>query len=196
MSATSPWLDLLSFLITVMVATVERWSAQDLAWSFWLAGLLLGLIYLIVYQVAQGSRETLVYPLVLLFFYLVFAGFLDTVFAITVWDVTGDMPGLFAGMPAAIANAARRRCPFLITSGLATLPHYILDARTVNFTDLSKPLFARDALRMIVLAFILVPLTLMQAGVFALYAILLVYFLPWRSLRHLARVVRALLSSR
>ena len=62
-------------------------------------------------------------------------------------------------MPATIAQAARQRWPFLLTSGLAMLPDYILDARTVNFTDLSKPLFARDMLRMIVLVFILVALT-------------------------------------
>jgi len=189
-SATSPWLALVSFLITVVVATVERWSAQDLVWSFWLAGLMLGLIYLIVYQVAQGDRETLLYPPVLLFFYLVFAAFLDTVFALAAWDATGDMPPLFVGVPAAVAQAARQRWVFLLTSGLAMLPDYILDARTVNFTDLSKPLFARDALRMIVLIFILVPLALVEAGVLALYAILLVYFLPWDSLRRLVRRIR------
>ena len=186
-STPSPWQALISFLITVVVATVEGWSAQDLAWSFWLAGLVMGLIYLTIYQVSQGDRETLLYPLVLLFFYLIFATFLDTVFAFVSWDTGGDMPPLFAGMPAAIAHAIRQRWIFLVTSGISLLPAYVLDARTVNFTDLSKPLFARDGLRMIVLIFILVLLSLMQAGVFALYAILLVYFLPWSSVRYLVR---------
>ena len=176
-----PWRAVLSFLITVILAHREQWSAQDLAWSFWLAGLLLGLIYLTVYQMAQGDRETLLaYPLFLLIFYFIFAGFLDTVFAWAAWEVTGQpMPPILAGVPAAIAHAAGGRWPFLLTSGLALLPDYILDARTVNFTDLSKPLFAKDLLRMIVLIFILVPLIMVQAGRFALDAILLVYFFPW-----------------
>ncbi len=84
-------------------------------------------------------------------------------------------------------QAARPRWPFLLTSGLAMLPDYILDARTVNFTDLSKPLFARDLLRMIVLVFFLVALTRVHAGMFALYAILLLYFFPWERWRHLVR---------
>ncbi len=191
-----PWLRLIGFLATVLVATYEQWSAEDLAWSFWLAGLVLGLIYLAVYQVAQGDRESLLlYPLALLFFYLVFAAFLDTVFAFAAWDATGaDMPALFVGVPAAIAHAARQRWPFLITSGLAHLPDYVRDACTVDFTDLGKPLFGKDLLRMTFLVFLLMALTLMQAGVFALYAVLLVYFLPWESLRQIGRVVRERLS--
>ena len=51
----NPWLALLSFVFTAFLATVEGWSAEDLAWSFWLAGLILGAIYLIVYHVAQGG---------------------------------------------------------------------------------------------------------------------------------------------
>ena len=191
-SATSPWLALISFLITVVVATVERWSAQDLAWSFWLAGLALSLIYLVVYQMSQGDRETLAYPFLLLFFYLIFAAFLDTVFAFAAWDVRGaEMPALFADVPTAIAHAVRRRWPFLLTSGLAMLPGYILDARTVNFADLSKPLFAKDLLRMVVLVFILMALTMARAGMFALYAVLLVYFLPWEVWRRLIARARS-----
>jgi len=191
-----PWPRLIGFLATVFVAAYEQWSAEELAWNFWLAGLVLGLPYLAIYQVAQGDRESLLlYPLALLFFYLVFAAFLDTVSAFAAWDVTGaDMPALFVGVPAAIAHAARRRWPFLITSGLAHLPDYVLDARTVDFTDLSKPLFGKDLLRMFFLVFLLVALTLVQAGVFALYAVLLVYFLPWASLRQISRAVRERLS--
>ena len=185
----SPWLRLAGFLITVFVATYEQWSAKDLAWSFWLAGLVLGLIYLAVYQVAQGDRETLlVYPFFLLFFYFIFASFLDLTFAWTAWALTGQpMPPLFSSVPAAIAHATRERWLFLLTSGLALLPEYVLDARTVHFTDLSKPLFAKDLLRMVALIFLLVPLAMLEVGVFALYAVLLVYFLPWRSLREIGR---------
>ncbi len=180
-----PWAQLLSFLLTVMIATVEHWSATDMAWSFWLAGLLFGLIYLVVYQWAQGTRETLLaYPFVLLFYYFIFASFLSGIFAWTAWEMTGEaMPSVFATIPHAVAHAAVERWPFLLFSGISMLPNYILDARTVNFTDVSKPLFARDMLRMIVLIFLLVGMTLAQLGILALYAILLVYFLPLESLR-------------
>ncbi|MFQ5593547.1 MAG: hypothetical protein ACE5HA_05310 [Anaerolineae bacterium] len=191
-----PWLRLIGFLATVLVATYEQWSAKDLAWSFWLAGLVLGLIYLAVYQTAQGDRESLlVYPFFLLFFYFLFAGFLHITFAFVAWETTGqEMPPLFATIPTAIAHAVRQRWPFLITSGLALLPDYLLDACTVDFTDLGKPLFGKDLLRMLLLIFLLVALTLMQAGVFALYAVLVVYFLPWESVRQIGRVVRERLS--
>lgn len=186
-SRSQPWLQILSFILTVLIATVEGWSAEDLAWSFWLAGLLLGLFYLAVYQVAQGDRETLfAYPFVLLFFYFIFAAFLHITFAWTAWELKGEaMPALFSTIPAAIAHAARDRWPFLILSAITLVPNYVLDARTVNFTDVSKPLFARDMLRMIVLIFLLVPLNLVRLGVFALYAVLFVYFFPLKSLRQI-----------
>ncbi len=182
-----PWLQLLSFLLTVVIATVEHWSAADLVWSFWLAGLLLGCIYLAVYQVAQGDRETLlVYPLALCFFYMIFALFFYTIFAFALWDAAGeDAPSLFVAVPAAITHAALQRWPFLLFSGVTLLPDYILDARTVHFTDVSKPLFTRDMLRMIILIFLLMGLTLLQLGVFALYPVLFIYFFPIRSLRQI-----------
>ncbi|RME84660.1 MAG: hypothetical protein D6775_04850 [Caldilineae bacterium] len=182
----NPWLTLLSFLITVGLATFEHWSAEDLAWSFWLAGLVLGLVYLGVYQVAQGDRETLLaYPFFWLFFYFLFAGFLDLTFSWTAWMVEGgDMPGLFAGAPVAIARAVRERWWFLITSGFTLLPTYVLDARTVNFTDWGKPMIGKDLLRMVALVFLLVPMAMFEVGIFALYAVLLVYFFPWSVLRY------------
>ena len=186
----SSWLRLAGFLITVAVATVEQWSAPDLAWSFWLSGLVLGLIYLTVYQIAQGDKESwLLYPF-LLIFYVIFASFLDITFAWTIWETTGQsMSPLFGSVPMAIARTVDQQWPFLLTSGLAQLPDYILDARTVHFTDLSRPLFVKDLLRMVALIFLLVPLILMQTGIFALYAVLLVYFLPWESVRQIGRRV-------
>jgi hypothetical protein len=191
-SVTPPWLALISFLFTVAIATREQWSAQGLAWAFWLAGLILGLIYLAVYQLAQGDSQTLLaYPLFLIIFYFIFAGFLDTIFAFASWDATGAaMPAILVGVPAAIAQAARAQWSFLLASALAYLPDYILDARTVHLTDLSKPLFGKDLLRMLILIFMLVPLTMIHAGTLALYPILLVYFLPWESLRWLSRTLR------
>jgi len=182
-----PWIQIASFFFTVAVATINHWSAVDMAWSFWLAGFLWGLIYLMVYQWAQGDRETLVaYPFVFFFFYFIFAAFLSIIFSGIVWDLTGEpMSSAFAIIPHAVVNAARQRWPFLLFSGISVLPEYILDARTINFTDVGKPLFARDMLRMIILIFLLVEMMLADLGVFALYAILLVYFLPLRSVRQI-----------
>jgi hypothetical protein len=49
------------------------------------------------------------------------------------------MPPLFATLPVAIDDAARERWLFLVTSGIALLPNYLLDPCTVNFIDWSKP---------------------------------------------------------
>jgi len=204
-----PWVRLISFLVTVVLATCQQWSARDLAWSFWLTGLLLGLIYILVYQVANslsqdqngkqhfgvrlgqalGSLAGLLF--VLLLAYLIFAVFLDVIFAFVAWDMAGaEMSPFFAAVPAVISHIIARSWSFLVVSGISLLPTYIQDALTVNFTDFSKPIFARDLLRMIVLIFLLVPLTLAQLGVFALYAVLFVYFLPLDSLRQIGGQLR------
>ncbi len=86
-----------------------------------------------------------------------------------------------------LTHILTQRWSFLVTSGIAFLPAYIQDAVTVEFTDFSKPIFAKDLLRLIILIFILVPLTMMGLGIFALYAVLLVYFLPWGSMRQIGR---------
>ena len=187
----SPWLALLAFLFTAVLATIEDWSAADMAWSFWLAGLLFGFIYLLVYHIAQRDSDTWILYLFLFIFYFIFTGFLHITFSWMARDMSGEpMPPLFATVPDAIARAARKRWPFLLAAAITTLPDYILDARTVHFTDLSKPLFARDILRMIALIFILVPLTMFEAGILALYAVLLVYFMPWGSLREIGRRIK------
>ncbi|NOX62696.1 MAG: hypothetical protein GXP42_12235 [Chloroflexi bacterium] len=187
----NPWLALLAFAFTAFMAAYEGWSAEDLAWSFWLAGLLFGFVYLVVYHIAQRDNETWGLYFFLFFFYFIFAGFLHITFSWMAWDMTGaEMPPLFSTAPAAVARAARERWPFLLAAAINVLPDYILDARTVHFTDLGKPLFVRDIFRMIALIFILVPLTMLEAGLFALYAVLLVYFTPWDSLRQIGRRLR------
>ena len=188
---SNPWLALLAFAFTAALATIEGWSAEDMAWSFWLAGLLFGFIYLVVYHIAQRDNETWALYFLLFFFYFIFAAFLHITFSWMAWQATGEpMPALFATVPEAIARAARERWPFLAAAAISTLPDYILDARTVHFTDLSKPLFTRDGLRMIALIFMLVPLTMLGLGVVALYAVLLVYFTPWASLRQIGRWIK------
>ncbi len=188
-SLASYLIPFISFGITLIIAMRDHWSATDLACSFWLAGFLLGLIYVLVYQIAQGDRETLlVLPLVLIFFYFIFAVFLDTIFAFAAWDTSGQgMAPLFVTIPAAMTAALRTRWPFLLTSAITHLPDFILDARTVHFTDLSKPLFTREMFRMIILIFFLMALTMIQAGAFALYVILFIYFWPWQTVRQLVR---------
>ncbi|MDQ7029804.1 MAG: hypothetical protein Q9O62_08520 [Ardenticatenia bacterium] len=186
---TPPWQALIAFLVTLILATRQQWSAEDLAWSFWLVGLLFGLIYLTVYHISQGETETFIPYLVFwIFFYFIFAGFLDMVFAQYSDTSRGIAP--FVSIPAAIFHAVRARWPFLITAGVALLPEYILDARTVNFTDWGKPLIGRDLLRMVALIFCLMFITLFEAGTPALYPILFIYFLPWEHIRHIYRTVR------
>ncbi len=93
-----PWVQLASFIVTVLVATRQHWSAREMAWSFWLAGLLLGVIYIPINQVATSlraqaserqSRTNRVMRaldsmagtyFVILFAYAIFAGFFDTLF--------------------------------------------------------------------------------------------------------------------
>ena len=52
-----------------------------------------------------------------------------------------------------------------------------------------------NLLRMVALIFLLVPLILMQSGIFALYAVLFVYFLPWESVRQIGRQLKGIFCS-
>jgi len=205
-----PWVQLASFVVTVLLATRQHWSARELAWSFWLAGLLLGIIYIPINQIATSLRAPESTPrspvnraihalgsmaatyFVLFFAYLIFAGFFDTIFNMIAFDAgREELTWAFASVPAMLTHILTQRWSFLITSGIAHLPAYVHDAVTVEFTDFSKPIFAKDLLRMIILIFILVPLTMGGLGILALYAVLLVYFLPWGSIRQIARQARS-----
>ena len=185
------WLPILSFLLTALIATVQHWSAEDMAWSFWLAGVMWGTVYLLVYMVAQDLGTGIVYLFALYFFYFIFGGFLYGAFDFAHWQLAGhrsDVNNIIIAIPQAIARAARNNAPFFFFSAIITLPDYILDARTVHFVDMSSPLFARDGLKMMILIFILTVLTLMEVVSFlALYAILLVYFFPWAAVRDALR---------
>lgn len=43
-----PFLDLLAFVTTVIIATRQQWSVTDMVWSFWLSSLVLGYVYLLL----------------------------------------------------------------------------------------------------------------------------------------------------
>ena len=204
-----PWVRLASFLVTLWLATRQRWAARELAWSFWMAGLMLGGIYILVNQAAEFMRSEepswrarMVSALgslagtlfVFLFAYVIFAGFLDVVFSMIAWDLAGvPLESITRSLPAMLSRTLTERWSFLVTSGISLLPAYIRDALTVEFTDFTKPIFARDLLRMIVLIFILVPLVLLRLSFFALYPVLFVYFLPLDSLRQIGGQVYGLL---
>ncbi len=184
----SIWIPILSFVITAWIATVQHWSAEDLAWSFWLAGLMWSTVYLIVYAFSQELGVGLFYLLVLFFFYFIFGGFLFGIFQFIDAQLRIDERTapvcMVTGMLQNALSAAKNNWPFFIFSGIKILPTYILDARTVNFTDVGQPLFTRDGLRMYLLIFLLTGMVLLQLGPFALYAILLIYFFPWQMLRN------------
>ena len=179
-------LPILSFLLTAIIATVQHWSAEDLAWSFWLAGVMWGTVYLLVFAATQDSVAGGIYLFVLYLFYFIFGALLYGAFQFIALDTTGRAPdaNIIIAIPQAITQAARNNWPFFIFSAITTLPDYILDARTVNFVDMGSPLYARDGFRMMILVFLLTGLALMEAaGFLAIYAILFVYFFPWRMLR-------------
>ena len=184
------WLPIISFLLTAAIATVQHWSAEDMAWSFWLAGVMWGTVYLLTYMATQDIGEGVIYLFVLYFFYFIFGGFLYGAFQFVVQDAIGQISNsnIIVAIPRAIVQSARNNWAFFIFSAITTLPDYLLDARTVNFVDMSSPLYAREGFKMMILIFLLTGLVLLHlAGLLAIYAILLVYFFPWSALRQALR---------
>lgn len=55
-----PFLDLIAFATTLLIATRERWSVTDMVWSFWLSSLVLGYVYLFFTTLipARGAAGT------------------------------------------------------------------------------------------------------------------------------------------
>jgi len=183
---TRIWIPLFSFLLTAVIATVQHWSAEELAWTFWLASLLWSVVYLVVFSFSQDMGVGWFYIFILFFFYFIFGSFIFGIFSMIQNDLSNGPPVytcLVTGMIQGGLNAARHNWPFFIFSGIKVLPDYILDARTVHFTDVGKPLFTRDALRMYFLIFLLMAMYLLQLSQFAIYAILLIYFFPWSVLK-------------
>jgi len=208
LSQKQPWVRLASFIVTVIVATVQQWSAKDIIWSFWLVGLTLGTVHILINQVYETIRksseaeQSLLFTItaalrslagilfVFWFAYLLFAMFIDTVMVFAALDTgTSELTPLFTTLPATFTHVLVQRWPFLLASWISFLPSYVRDALTVELTDFTKPVFAKDLFRMIVLIFILVPMTLLGLGIFALYPVLLIYFLPWNSVRQIIKQI-------
>ncbi len=177
---------LLSFLLTAIIATVQHWSARDLAWTLWFASLSWSTVYLVVFGLSQDMGLGCFYTFMLFFFYFIFGGFIHGIFEMIYNQSHYDAP-IYTCMVSSMLQGARyavvQNWPFLLFSAIHVLPDYILDARTVHLTNLGRPLFARDGLKMYLLIFLLTIMYLLQWGAWAIYAILLIYFFPWHILK-------------
>lgn len=205
------FLGLFSFLIMLLMAVAQDWTATEIVWSLWISSLVLGYSFIVTAILAMffGSQETgpvgqissflgrdsLLLRLIgalfmmgffsfhFLFFHFVHSIFLNQFFPLARSDVFDGM-GLryFSNI---IAICIRRYWPFILTSAISQSGKYIRAFQQVGSSLLSMPY--KNVVRMHLSIFVFAFLHIAGAPSVALYFVLIVYFFPlhglWEFLR-------------
>lgn len=198
------WSDLLAFVMTILVAVYEQWSAADLVWSLWLSSLLLGYIYILLTIIkgtaSQNSSRTLrgspIFTLIFfsvhfLFFHFIHGLFLTQFFPMspvtqtylraslpnTPWNGLHMMDSL--NFPAMVWNALVLYWPFALISAFSRFDHYH-EALSIAKPDLFFPY--RRVIRMHLMIILLSFLWTAGLSGYGLYLVLIFYFFPFKSL--------------
>ena len=200
------FLGLFSFLIMLLTAAAQKWTATEIVWSLWISSLVLGYSFIITAILAMffGDQEmgpvgkissfigkdSLLLRLVgaifmvaffsfhFLFFHFVHSIFLNLFFPLVRSDVFDGMGGgYFINL---IALCIRRFWPFILTSGISQSGKYIRAFQQGGDSFLSMPY--KNVVRMHLSIFVFAFLHIVGVPSIALYFVLFVYFFPLRGL--------------
>ena len=205
------FLGLFSFLIMLLTAVAQDWTATEMVWSLWISSLVLGYSFIITAILAMffGGKETGVigqissavgkssvvlrlagalfmlafFSFHFLFFHFVHSVFLNQFFPLIRNDVFGGMElGYFVNL---IATCIRRFWPFVLTSALSQLGKYIRAFQQFDSSLLTMPY--KNVVRMHLSIFVFAFLHIAGVPSVALYFVMIVYFFPLRGLWNFLR---------
>lgn len=205
------FLGLFSFLLMLLTAVAQEWTATEMVWSLWISSLVLGYSFIITAILAMffGGKETGVIGQVssvvgknsivlrllgavfmlaffsfhFLFFHFVHSVFLNQFFPLVRSDVFGGMGlGYFVNL---LATCIRRFWPFVLTSALSQLGKYIRAFQQFDSSLLSMPY--KNVVRMHLSIFVFAFLHITGVASVALYFVMFVYFFPLRDLWNFLR---------
>ncbi len=209
------FLGLFSFLIMLLAAVAQKWTATDMVWSLWISSLVLGYSFIVTAIIAmffggkdmgsigviaskvgesyQGGMKVLkvggaVFMLGFFSFHFLFFHFVHSVFLNQFFPLVRS--DVFDGMGIGyfftlIATCVRRFWPFILTSALSQIGKYVRAFQQVDTSLLSMPY--KNVVRMHLSIFVFAFLHIAGVPSIALYFVMFVYFFPMRDLWNFLR---------
>lgn len=200
------FLGLFSFLIMLLTAAAQKWTATEIVWSLWISSLVLGYSFIVTAILAMffgyqemgpvgkissfiGKDSWLLrligaifmmafFSFHFLFFHFVHSIFLNQFFPLVRSDVFDGMGGGY--FIKLIALCIRRFWPFILTSGISQSGKYLRAFQQAGDSFLSMPY--KNVVRMHLSIFVFAFLHIVGVPSIALYFVLFVYFFPLRGL--------------
>lgn len=188
---TNIFFDLLAFVITVVVAYCLKWQSRDVIWGLWICSFTVGYAYIvtgIISSVVNASDSArlmqLITGLFLLGFFTVHFGlfhFVHGVFLNVFFPVMPETSG-FPNFFAMLTMALTRFWPLVLTTFLSRVSEFPFSGDTFEQkTMLMKPY--ASVVRMHLLIFVFAGLTIADMTHYAIYPVLVAYFITWGEIR-------------
>jgi hypothetical protein len=202
------FLALVSFLITLMLASAQSWKVTDLVWSLWVTSLVLGYSYLITgilsstlrgAVAAQGPAGKFLQALflpgnarwvlailgglfMLAFFSMHFLmfHFVHSIFLNLFFPIYGSA-GSFPNFLALIGVCFSRYWPIILLSAATSLPAFLSVTQATDTNFVSMPY--RNVLRMHFSIFVFAGLSMLRISAVGLYYLLILYYFPFGALK-------------
>jgi hypothetical protein len=202
------FLALVSFLITLLLASAQNWKVTDLVWSLWITSLVLGYSYLITGILSstlrgavasqgpagkflqalpvQGSARWVLAVLGGLFMLVFFSvhflmfHFVHSVFLNLFFPIYSATEG-FPNIPVVVGICLTRYWPIILLSALTSLPAFLRVTQATDTNFVSMPY--RNVVKMHVSIFVFAGLSLLHVNGVGLYYLLILYFFPFGALK-------------
>lgn len=184
----------LGFVFTLFSALFFDWQAKDLIWGLWISSLTVGfttILTILISNISQGKGilEKVLYSINFLFglvfftihfgmFHFVHSVFLNAFFPIVDPENFDDFFTLYPGI---LILLVIRYWPFIVAS------FAILISSTLSTSENSPAkhnMFApyANVIRMHILIFVFAGLSILELSNYAIYPVLIFYFVPWSEL--------------
>jgi hypothetical protein len=202
------FLALVSFLITLLLASAQDWKVTDLVWSLWITSLVLGYSYLITgilsstlrgAVAAQGPAAKFLqaFPLqgdarwilailgglfMLVFFsvhFLMFH-FIHSIFLNLFFPIYSSSDA-FPNMLGVIGFCLTHYWPIILLSAVTSIPAFLQVTQATDTNFLSMPY--RNVVRMHISILVFAGLSFLRVGNLLLYYLLILYFFPFGALK-------------
>ena len=202
------FLALVSFLITLLLASSQNWKVTDLVWSLWISSLVLGYSYLITGIVSSTLRDALasqgpvgkilqavsvpssarwilaflggLFLLVFFSVHFLMFHFVHSVFLNLFFPIYRSASG-FPNILVVIGICLTRYWPVILFSAVTSLPGFLRVTQATDINFVSMPY--RNVVKLHISIFVLAGFSLLIVNGIALYYLLILYYFPFGALR-------------
>lgn len=202
-------LAMVSFLITLLLATAQNWKVTDLVWSLWITSLVLGYSYLITgiissmlrgavaaqgpaakflqaFPIQSDARWILailggIFMLVFFSVHFLMFHFIHSVFLNLFFPIYSSSDG-FPNFLGVIGFCITHYWPVILLSAATSIPAFLRVTQATDTNFLSMPY--RNVVRMHISIFVFAGLSFLRVGNLLLYYLLILYFFPFGALKN------------